>query len=81
MGVVLASAQELLPASDAAPTDGATKKSPLGPVKKMLLIAARDLDEIEAADVRLGDREKEVRESREREGECCLALQLGEAGI
>ncbi|PWN46849.1 hypothetical protein IE53DRAFT_288447 [Violaceomyces palustris] len=61
LGVVLASAQQLLPKNE---DDG---KLELGTLKKMLIINGKDLEEISASEVKIGAQEKENREVRERD--------------
>lgn len=64
LGIVLSSAQQILDVPS-----GATD-SDLGPLKPTLVIQGKDLDEVQAYQVRLGDSEKETKLARERECEC-----------
>ncbi|KAN0064983.1 poly(A)-binding protein binding protein [Thecaphora frezii] len=42
-------------------------KVELGPLKKMLIVHGRDLESIEASEIRIGDQEKEMKEARDKE--------------
>lgn len=59
LGVALASAQQIL-SKDGGETE-------LGELKRVLLINAKDLESIEAAEIRVQDQAKEMREAREKE--------------
>ncbi|TKY85749.1 hypothetical protein EX895_005289 [Sporisorium graminicola] len=61
LSVALASAQQILPAKDE------DAQPQLGEFKPSLLITYKDLETIEAAEVRMQDQAKEMREAREKE--------------
>ncbi|GAC71822.1 protein interacting with poly(A)-binding protein [Moesziomyces antarcticus T-34] len=61
LGVALSSAQQILPA------DVKDGQPQLGALKSSLLINAKDLESIQAAEVRVQDQAKEMREAREKE--------------
>lgn len=64
LGIVLSSAQQILDV----PSGGT--ESDLGTLKPTLVIQGKDLDEVQAYQVSLGDSEKETKLARERECEC-----------
>ncbi|PWY99768.1 hypothetical protein BCV70DRAFT_112911 [Testicularia cyperi] len=61
LGVALASAQQILPAK------AGDDKMQLGELKRSLIINAKDLESVEAAEIRVQDQAKDMREARERE--------------